>query len=324
MTFSQKVKNELINSNMFDENAPSILAGVILSSGSLVLSNRTITFCISSESQPLIEFTKKLILRECPQAELVEDIVKRNFKNKDRFEMTVDGDSGKELLSTLGIVYMDRNGNRQINNLGGEFLYTTTESRIAFLAGLFLGSGSVSVPESIELAEISKSTKSSGYHMEWVCSNENLAQRISEELSLLGIIPKKVERYESFVVYIKESDAISTLLGLLGAHKSLLELENEKAGRQMRNLINRQANCISANIDKTVKAASEQLEAIEVIKNTIGIEALSEPLQEIALARLSNPDGSLVDIQAVLESKISKGAVSQRFKKLIEISNELK
>ena len=160
--------------------------------------------------------------------------------------------------------------------------------------------------------------------MEWVCSNENLAQRISEELSLLGIIPKKVERYESFVVYIKESDSISTLLGLLGAHKSLLELENEKAGRQMRNLINRQANCISANIDKTVKAASEQLEAIEVIKNTIGIEALSEPLQEIALARLSNPDGSLVDIQAVLENKISKGAVSQRFKKLIEISNELK
>ena len=137
------------------------------------------------------------------------------------------------------------------------------------------------------------------------------------------ILTKKVERNDSFIVYVKESESISSILAILGAHKCLLEFENEKAGRQMRNLINRQANCISANIGKSINAALEQLNAIENIKNTIGLESLPETLEEVALARLSNPEGSLTDIANALPNKISKGAVSQRFKKLIEISNEL-
>ena len=125
------------------------------------------------------------------------------------------------------------------------------------------------------------------------------------------------------MLYIKESETISSLIGLMGARICLLDLENDKATREMRNLINRQANCISANIDKSVNAALIQLEAIEIIQNTIGIESLPEALQEVALARLANPEGTLLDIQALLETKISKGAISQRFKKILEISKEL-
>ena len=91
----------------------------------------------------------------------------------------------------------------------------------------------------------------------------------------------------------------------------------------MRNLVNRQANCISANIDKSINAALEQLKAIEIIRETIGIESLPENLQEVALARLANPEGSLNEIKDVLEVKVSKGAVSQRFKKIIEIAKEI-
>ena len=91
----------------------------------------------------------------------------------------------------------------------------------------------------------------------------------------------------------------------------------------MRNLVNRQANCMSANIDKNISAALKQLEAIETIRQTIGIEGLPEPLQEVALARLANPEGSLTEISEVLQAKISKGAISLRFKKIMEIAKEI-
>jgi len=323
MTFSQKVKNEIIGQGVAEDSRLSILAGILLSCGSLVFKNKNITFCIASENSELIKFAKGLILLENPAAILEEETVRRNFKNKEKIEMIVDESAGSEILSTLGIIFMDENGNRQINSVPSDFLICSEENRIAFLKGAFLGSGSISVPSSIEFDDMKKSQKSSGYHMEWVLSNLNLASKISEIISLLDIFPKQVERYESYVVYIKESENISDLLAFMHAHKCLLELENDKAGRQMRNLINRQANCISANIDKAINAAMNQIEAIEIIQNTIGIEALPDPLQEVALARLSNPEGSLVDIQSVLESKISKGAVSQRFKKIIQISKEL-
>ena len=66
-----------------------------------------------------------------------------------------------------------------------------------------------------------------------------------------------------------------------------------------------------------------QLEAIETIKNTVGLEALPDTLLDVALARLANPEGSLNEICEVLPTKISKGAVSQRFKKIIEIAKEV-
>ena len=249
--------------------------------------------------------------------------MRRNFKNKERIELTVDDQSGRNILTELGIIFLDENGNLQVNNLPCEFLLTSNDDQLNFLKGAFVGSGSISVPSSLEFDDMNKSQKSSGYHMEWCFSNEAIASKTAELLSFFDIFSKKVERSDLFVVYLKESESISNLLALMHAHKCLLEFENDKAGRQMRNLINRQANCISANIDKAINAALSQLEAIEIIQNTIGLESLPESLQDVALARLSNPEGSLVDIQAVLHDKISKGAVSQRFKKLIQISKEL-
>ena len=91
----------------------------------------------------------------------------------------------------------------------------------------------------------------------------------------------------------------------------------------MNNLANRQSNCISANIDKTVNAALKQLRAIEIIQNTIGLENLPDNLNEVALLRLSNPEASLKDLLELLEVKISKGALAQRFNKIINMAEEL-
>ena len=323
MTFSQKVKEEIISS-FTASSEQSMLAGILLASGNLIISSSAISFCVSSESESVINFAQQLILNEEPSAELKVSRVRRNFKNKERIELEIDSASGERVLVKLGILEFDKNGNRQINTLGGNFLRIEKDAKLAFLSGLFLGSGSITIPSSVELEDISTSTKSSGYHFEWQASNENLARLICEELVEFDVFTKKVERNENFVIYIKESEMISNLLGLFGAHKCLLEFENERAGRQMRNLINRQANCTMANIGKSINAAMEQLEAIEIIRDTIGLESLPDSLAEVALARLTNPDGSLIDIANALPNAISKGAVSQRFKKLIQISKELK
>jgi len=159
--------------------------------------------------------------------------------------------------------------------------------------------------------------------MEWNVQSVEQVEYIRELLASFDVISRTVERNDSFVVYIKESETISYLLGLFGAHKAVLTLENERAGREMRNLVNRQANCIAANIDKSINAALKQLEAIETIRQTIGLESLPEPLLEVALARLANPEGSLNEIMDVLTNKVSKGAISQRFKKIMEIAKEV-
>ena len=324
MTFSQKVKNEIIASEIAKGNELSMLAGIILSSGSLKITKKAISFCVSSESENVTEFVQKLIEAEESAAETSIYKIRHNFKSKERTELNIDDISGESILKKCGILSFDKNGNRQINTLGGDFLRLEYEGKLAFISGLFLGSGSITIPQGLELSNISETAKSSGYHMEWVTSKSELADIICEELTIFDVFAKKVERNDNFVVYIKTSESISVMLGVMHAHKCLLDYENLRAGREMRNLINRQANCISANIDKSINAALEQFDAIEIIKNTIGIEGLPNSLQDVALARLANKEGSLTDIMAVLPRKISKGAVSQKFKKIIEIAKELK
>ena len=142
-------------------------------------------------------------------------------------------------------------------------------------------------------------------------------------MSNFDVFPKIIERAEHYVVYLKNSNIICDVLSLFGATKFVLKVTSEQVSRDMNNMANRQINCISANIDKAVNAGIKQLNAIEVIRSTIGIENLPEPLAEAALSRLSNPEGTLNDLLQTLDNKISKGALAQRFNKIIKIAEEL-
>ena len=141
--------------------------------------------------------------------------------------------------------------------------------------------------------------------------------------SNFDIFPKIVERNEAYVIYLKNSDVICDTLGLFGASKTVLDLMNQRVSRDMNNATNRRINCISANIDKTVNASVKQLKAIETIQNTIGLENLPETLNEAALLRLGNPESSLKDLLSLMEHPVSKGALAQRFDKIIKLSEEL-
>ncbi len=273
---------------------------------------------MSSESEEVVLFLKKCLEKLFEGAEF--DIVKvvKNFKSKERFELSLSSEGLNEtVLESLGIIKKSEGSGLEISDIADKSFMKNEKTMLAFLVGAFLGAGSVSVPN------IGSAKKSYGYHFEISVTTKNQADILAEILSQFDIFPKIVERGEQFVLYLKNSEAICDCLGLLGASKAVLELTSDKVTRDKSNNTNRQINCISANIDKAVNAGLKQLEAIETIRSTIGIESLPEGLAEACLSRLANPEGTLAELLDTLPSKISKGALAQRFKKIIKIAEEL-
>lgn len=316
MSVSGNIKSEIIKKNPFKNQEKSILQGVFLSCGSLIVSKEGVKFSLASDFEDVIVFCKNVLEKKYAGSSFDVSKVVRSFKNKERFEL-YSKENGNDVLKDLGILFFNEENLMTISDVADKaFLKNETEMK-AFLAGLFLGSGSLSVPSE------TSSKKTYGYHFEVNLQTKNQADLVAEIFSNFDIFPKIVERGEEFVVYLKNSETICDALGLFGANKMVLDLMNKKVNRDMSNLMNRQINCISANLDKTVNASLKQLKAIEIIQNTIGLENLPETLCEVALLRLGNPESSLNDLLGLMETKISKGALAQRFDKIIKLSNEL-
>ena len=163
-----------------------------------------------------------------------------------------------------------------------------------------------------------------GYHWEFVFSNEIYANDFSNLLFSVNIPNKKSKRKNLFVLYIKEAEKVSDLLAIVGAMKNLLKLQNEMTLREVRNNINRQNNCLSANISKTVNASLKQISAITTIQKTIGFDALPQNLRELCLARLANPEESLENLTKLLSHPITKSGVNHQFDRIFNIAEKIK
>ncbi len=182
--------------------------------------------------------------------------------------------------------------------------------KIAFLSGAFLGGGYVKTPKN-------------GYHFEIKTHYRDLSRDLAEIIEEVGFETKTVMRKSEYVVYIKQSDVICDILGVIGATEAMLELCNIKILKDVRNNITRKVNCDTANISKTADAAAVQLVAINKIKAKIGLEAIPEPLEKMARLRLQYPEANLTELSEMLVPKISKSGVNQRLKKIIKIAEEL-
>ena len=317
MSFSKSVKNEIIKKNLYKKETRAFLQGLFLSAGSLIISNKKISFVISNESEEVILNLKQKFVELFGELDIQIVKIVKSFKNKERFEFSIKGDGSNHVLKELGIMRTDEEGNTELSDVCDKSFMKTKDSMVAFLTGVFLGSGSLSVPQ--ESAEKRKY----GYHFEIDVISKDQADIVADIFSNFDIFPKIVERGDIFVIYLKNSDVICDVLGLFGASKTVLDLMNQRVNRDMNNATNRRINCISANIDKTVNASVKQMKAIEIIQNTIGLENLPDTLNEAALLRLSNPEASLKDLISIMETKISKGALAQRFDKIIKLSEEL-
>lgn len=181
----------------------------------------------------------------------------------------------------------------------------------AYIRGAFLSVGSMSDPQK-------------AYHFELVCSSEQKAEQMKEIIRSFDMDAKIVCRKKYFVVYLKEGAQIVDLLNVMEAHVALMNLENVRIVKEMRNSINRKVNCETANIHKTVNAAVKQIEDIQYLQSMTGFSDLSEELEETARLRLENPDASLKELGQLHSPPVGKSGVNHRLRKLSNMAETLR
>ena len=241
----------------------------------------------------------------------VELTVKRQNRLKRRtlYHISV-ASSGEtpELLKALGII----SSKRQIIPGVKNDLIRTKCCRRSYLRGAFLGGGSISSPDS-------------DYHLELTAGNETLGRDLMALINqFTGLQAKLSRRKQSYLVYLKESDQIADFLAIIGAHGSLLEFENARVMKGMKNQVNRLVNCETANLGKTVNAAFRQINGIRLIDQRIGLDALNPSLAQIARLRLANPEANLKELGEIMTPPIGKSGVNHRLRKIEEIAGKLR
>lgn len=183
--------------------------------------------------------------------------------------------------------------------------------RRAFIRGAFLACGSMSNP-------------GKSYHFEIVCRTVKQAEQLKYVMNSFDVDARIVERKKNQVVYVKEGEHIVDLLNIMEAHEALMNLENVRIVKEMRNFVNRQVNCETANISKTVNASVRQIEDIVFIQTKKGLESLPDHLREIAALRLEYPDAPLKELGTYLSPPVGKSGVNHRLRRISEIAAEIK
>ena len=290
MSFSSDIKQELnkTSSLVNKELVKYELIGYLISGNIDVIGNNKIKF--STESDYNINRFSKLLSNLNINHQI--DIVGKNF-----------GITAKiEILDKIEI----KQNTIYLKDVTGE----NQENLKSIIRGVFLGAGSINNPER-------------KYHLEIVLSNIENMEEIVEILNIFEIKVKTLESKNKYSIYIKESEEISKFLALIGASKAVLKFENIRIQKEMRGKVNRLVNCETANLNKTINASIEQIEAIEKIQKAGKFNKLDDNLKEIAILRLENPDMSLIDLGKKLKTPIGKSGVNYRLKKIMEIAKSL-
>ncbi len=188
--------------------------------------------------------------------------------------------------------------------------YSDTQKR-SIIREAFLQSGSISDPEKF-------------YHLEIVFLDLQEAEKIKGMMEDFGLDGKIVERKGHFVVYLKEGSQIADMLRVMEASLALMEFENIRIVKEMRNSINRQVNCEAANLGKTISAAVKQVEDIKFICSNVGLENLPESLAETARKRLEYPEATLKELGELMDPPLGKSGVNHRLKKLSVLAEDLR
>lgn len=292
MSFSSEIKEELSKLNTLSnkEIVKAELIGYLLSSN-IVVSNTKIKY--STENEYNINRFNKLLKN-------------LNIDYKIEIQGKVYTIEFKKNININEICFNE--DSIEINDLK---LDDKEENYLkAIVRGAYLGAGSLNNP----------STK---YHLEIILSTLRNAEYIGNIVNRFGIKVKYLNRKKGNSIYIKDGEEISKLLAFIGSNNSVLKYEEIRVVKETRNNINRLVNCETANLNKTINAAVQQIDSIKIIKKKKEFDNLPDNLKEIAKLRLENPDASLIELGNMLKEPVGKSGVNYRLKKLIEIANEL-
>ena len=313
MSFSIKVKNELANhiSNATHCRIAELAALISMCGSVIIDENNDYKIRIKTETQPTAEKIKKLLWKTF---KVNVDISTREnaYSKVGRTYTLLVGDHQQALKILQATKLINEN-----NEIGENFSITNNIvimkdcCKRAFIRGAFMAAGSISDPNK-------------SYHFEIKCNNEKKAKQLIELLENYNIDGKMVARKGGYVVYIKEGEGIVDVLNVMEAHVSLMEMENVRILKGMSNYYNRQVNCETANIKKTVATSVRQIDDIDFIIQNKGIDYLPEKLQDIAWVRKENPDASLQELGEMLDPPLGKSGVNHRLRKICQIAQELR
>ncbi|WP_129723667.1 DNA-binding protein WhiA [Xylanivirga thermophila] len=314
MSFSSKVKAELCRVTV-ERDCCKIaeLAAIIHTSGTIKLAGRDrVGICITTENACIARRAFMLIKELYGiNPEILVRKNKRLRKNNSYLLLIPQSVYSKRILSDIYIFYRDRDGKNNVCSGIHEDLIRRPCCKRAYLRGAFLGGGSVSDPEK-------------GYHLEFVSHRNEYSEDLCELLNYFDLHAKIVERKNNFVVYLKEGEHIVNLFSIIGAHTALLNLENIRIYKDMRNNINRIVNCETANLGKTVNASLRQIDNIKYLKENSEYQKLPHSLKEIAELRLNYPDASLKELGQMLSPPMGKSGVNHRLRKLDQLADDLR
>ena len=292
MSFSSETKEELskINNLVNKEAVKYEFIGYLLSINTII-NNKSVKYSTSSEYN-INRFSKLL-------------------NNINILDYKIDL-QGKIYFITLSKCKLKKIVEINSNEIIINQIITTNEENIrALVRGIFLGSGSINNPEN-------------KYHLEMNLSNIEYANYIKKLLEKYAIHLKMLEKEKSYSLYIKEGEEISKFLAFIGANKSVLKFEGIRVQREMNNKVNRIVNCETANLNKTINASINQVEAIRYLQKINKFEKLDDNLKEIALLRLKNPNIPLSELGKLLKEPIGKSGVNYRLKRIMQIAEDSK
>ncbi len=321
MSFASDARIEVINSSI-DNDCCSIafLSAIIKCAGQINYDeNKKRIVEIFTELEPLFNKVDEIVHQYYGVYCELESVDEVGVSKNIRYRITIPSSITDRLLLDLDIVEKES----FVDNKKGIANYIIADDccKKHFIMGAFVATATSNIIIK-NYENIEKS--SSGYHLEFVFSFNNIVKDFIKLLGEFGISAKSTVRKGSPLVYIKEYQLICDVLALVGASKAVLALQNEAAIRDLRNSVNRQTNCINANLSKTVKASVKQLNAIKIIQEETGLESLNEELMELCLVRLANPDESLDTIRKLYKYEISKSGLNHRFNKIIEMADKIK
>lgn len=273
-----------------------------------------VQFCghIEEDGSLLVQSENPLVIRKCftllKKTFKIEAAAKNQMQTQN-YRLFVTGEDAFRVLEALKIC--DTAGHLMMRHLTDPVLIKNSCCKRAYLRGCYMAVGSMSDPYK-------------SYHLELVCGLQAQAEQLLKILHDFSLDAKMIIRKKYHVVYMKEGENIADFLNITEAHKALMEFENTRIYKGMRNMVNRKVNCEAANITKTVNAATRQVEDIRLIREKMGLEALPEPLRQMAYVRLENPQASLGELGKLLDPPVGKSGVNHRLRKLGELAKELK
>lgn len=307
MTFSQSVKTEVLKSikNIKPCCAQAFLSAVLKSVGSLELSLGGFTFSVDSENKQLLQLCGEIsnVFYNAPYTIQKSSV---SAKGNDVFTVRFDSSLGEKLgFAVNGVLQTDR-----------MYLPKYDCCRRTFLQGLFVAAGNVVVP--ILKNDLSENTNSSRYHLEIRFADKDFCMAVKAVYDQIAF--HYLERKSHHILYLKGSEQIADFFVAIGAMSAKLKLENIIVGRSVRNTANRQSNCISANLDKSVLASGKQLDAIAKLKENGKFSSLPQGLVQIAEMREDFPEATIDELAQKLG--ISKSGASHRLSKLVELASD--